>query len=325
MLRFGLRRVLGSVPLLLGSSVLVFVLVATAFDPLAELREQPDVPAEVIEARRHELRLDDPVLARYAGWLADAVRGDLGTSYSGRRVSELLWDRLQVTLRMVALATVLSLVLGVAVGVIGAVRRYSGVDHLLTLASYVAVSLPVFWLAGLLKEYLAVRLNRWLGHQVVFTVGASDPTFTGNLLDRVANDLGHLALPTITLLLAPVAVWSRYVRASMVEVLSADYVRTALAKGASRTRVVLRHGLRNALAPIATLVTLDFGHLLAGAVVIEQVFAWQGMGQMLLDGVRAADPNVVMAWLLVTSTMVITFNLVADLLYGWLDPRVSHG
>jgi peptide/nickel transport system permease protein len=324
MIRFVLRRLLGSIGLLLGTSLLVFLLVTNSFDPLASLRDQPDVPTEVIDARREELHLDEPVLTRYGRWLADAVRGDLGTSFTGRQVSELLWSRVQVTLRMVALATILSLALGVAVGVIGAVRRYSVVDHSMTLLSYIAVSLPVFWLAGLLKEYLAVRLNRLIGHQVIYTVGASDPTLTGGFLDRLANQLGHLALPTIALLLAPIAVWSRYVRMSMLDALSADYVRTALAKGASRSRVVLRHALRNALAPLATLVALDFGHLLAGAIVVEQVFAWQGMGQMLLDGVRAADPNIVLAWLLVTSSAVILFNLVADLLYGWLDPRVGR-
>ena len=325
MARFVLRRLLVAIPLLIGTTLVVFVLVANAFDPLADLREQPEVEPQTLEQRRQELHLDEPVLARYGRWLAHAGRGDLGRSFAGRDVASLLWDRLQVTLRMVALATVLALVMGVAVGVVGAVRQYSPLDHVLTFLGYVAVSLPVFWVAGLLKEYLAVRLNRLIGHQVIFTVGESDPTVTGAFLERLANRLGHLVLPTIALVLAPIAVWSRYVRALILEVLSADYIRTAQAKGLSPRAVVLRHGLRNALAPLATLVALDFGHLLAGAVIIEQVFAWQGMGQMLLDGVRAADPNMVLAWLLVTSTMVIAFNLLADLAYGWLDPRVRDG
>jgi len=318
---FVLRRVLVSVPLLLATSLLVFVLVANAADPLAELRSQPDVAPEVIEERRRELQLDRPVLVRYGTWLAGAVRGDLGTSFTGREVSDLLWERMQVTLRMVAMATVIAVLAGMAVGVVGAVRRYSLLDHGLTLLAYLALAAPAFWVAGLLKEYLAVRLNRLVGHQVVFTVGEADPNLTGNLLERLGNYLGHLALPTIALVLAPIALWSRYLRASMIDVLSADYIRTARAKGASSSRVVLVHALRGALAPFATLVALSFGHLLAGAVVIERVFAWQGMGQMLLDGVTAADPNVVSAWLLVTAVLVVAFNLLADLAYGWLDPR----
>ncbi len=320
--RFILRRILISVPLLLATSLLVFVLVANAADPLAELRSQPDVAPEVIEERRRELHLDRPVLARYGTWLAGAIRGDLGTSFTGREVSDLLWERMQVTLRMVALATIIAVFAGLAVGVVGAVRRYSPLDHGLTLLSYVALATPVFWLAGLLKEYLAVRVNRLVGHQILFTVGEADPNLTGSALERLGNYLGHLALPTLALVIAPIAVWSRYLRASMIDVLSADYVRAAHAKGLSSSRVVFVHALRTAFAPFATLVALDFGHLLAGAVVIERVFAWQGMGQMLLDGVTAADPNVVSAWLLVTAVMVVVFNLLADLAYGWLDPRV---
>jgi len=320
-----LRRVAVSVPLLLLTSLLVFVLVANAGDPLADLRAQPDVAPEVIDAQRRALHLDEPVLARYGRWLASAVQGDLGTSIAGRDVAGLLWQRMQVTLRMIVLAVALAIGLGLAFGVVGAVRHYSRLDHSLTFLSYVALSLPVFWLAGLLKEFLAVRLNRLVGRQVLFTVGDADPNLTGPLLERLGNYLGHLALPTLALMAAPIAVFGRYVRASMLDALSADYVRTAEAKGASRPRVVVHHALRNALAPFATLVALNFAHLFAGAVIVERVFGWQGMGQMLLDGVRAADPNVVSAWLLVTATTVHLVNLLADVAYGWLDPRVRVG
>jgi peptide/nickel transport system permease protein len=194
-------------------------------------------------------------------------------------------------------------------------------DHLGTLASYMVLSLPVFWLGGLLKD-MAVRLNRALGVRLLFTVGEVDPNLSGGLGVRVANHLGHLILPTLALMVGPAAVWSRYVRAWMLEVLSADFVRTARAKGLSPLRVVVGHALPNALGPFTTLAALHFGHLLAGAIVIERVFAWQGMGQMLLDGVRAADVNVVTAWLLVTASMVFAFNLLADLAVAWLDPRV---
>lgn len=324
MARFILRRLAVSVPLLLGTSVLVFCLVTVAGDPLAELRAQADVPAEVIEARRHALRLDEPVLARYGRWLGGVVRGDFGVALGGRDVRGLLWERLQVTLRMVLVATVLALVVGLALGVIGAVRQHSVFDQASRIVTYLLLALPAFWVAGLLKEYLAIRLNRVLGAQVVFTVGEADPNLSGPLLYRLGNYAGHLILPTIALALGPIAVWSRYLRASMLEVLSADYLRAARAKGLSETGVVMRHALRNALVPLTTLVALHFGHLLAGAVIIERVFAWQGMGQMLISGVTAGDANVVMAWLLVTASTVLLFNLLADVAYSWLDPRVRR-
>jgi peptide/nickel transport system permease protein len=314
-----------SIPLLLLTSLIVFMLVAYAADPLADLHAQSEVSADIIETRRQELHLDDPVLARYGRWLASAVRGDLGTSFAGRDVGSLLWERMQVTLRMVTLALVLAIGLGLVIGVLGAVRQYSRLDHGLTFLSYLALSMPVFWLAGLLKEYLAVRLNRLLGRRLIFTVGEADPNLTGTILEKLGNYAGHLVLPTLALMAAPIAIWGRFMRASMLEALSADYIRTARAKGLSSTQVVLGHALRNALAPFATLVALQFGHLFAGAVIIERVFAWQGMGQMLLDGVRASDPNVVSAWLLVTATTVQLFNLLADLAYAWLDPRVRVG
>lgn len=301
----------------------MFVLVANAADPLGRVRDQPDVHPETLEALSAELHLDEPVLTRYGRWLGNVARGDLGKSLDGRSVRGVLWERIQVTMRMVALATVIALALGLAVGVVGAVRQYSGLDHLLTFLSYMALSLPVFWVAGLFKEYLAIRLNRVLGAQVIFTIGEADPNITGPFWQRLGNHVGHLVLPTLALVLAPVAVWGRYLRASMLETLSADYIRTARAKGLSPRRVVVHHALRNALAPFVTLAGLHFGHLLAGAVVIERVFAWQGMGQLLLDGVNSADVNMVSAWLLVTATMVFACNLLTDVAYRWLDPRVN--
>ncbi|MDQ3980949.1 MAG: ABC transporter permease [Actinomycetota bacterium] len=319
---FVLRRLAVSVPLLLATSLLVFGLVTVAGDPLADLRSQDDVAPEVIEARRHALNLDEPVVARYWTWLSGVVRGDFGLSLGGRDVRSLLWERLQVTLRMVLAATLLALLFGVALGVVGAVRQNSAFDRVSRVVMYLLLALPAFWVAGLLKSYLAIRLNRLFGHQVVFTVGEADPNLTGSLSERLANYGGHLLLPTIALVLGPIAVWSRYLRASMLEVLSADYLRAARAKGVPESAVVLRHALRNALVPLTTLVALHFGHLLAGAVIVERVFSWQGMGQMLISGVTTGDANVVMAWLLVTATSVIIFNLLADVAYSWLDPRV---
>ncbi len=324
MAAFLLRRLLWAVLLVFAASVLVFVLVANAGDPLAALRNQPDVTREVIEARRHEMHLDRPVMQRYGEWLTRFVRGDLGKSVGGSDVRELLWARLQVTLRMVTTATVIAIGISVVLGATGAVRRDSAFDRGARLVTYLFLALPIFWVGGLLKEYAAIRLNRLLGHQIIFTVGEADPNLTGGLFHRLANYSGHLVLPTITLVLAPIAVWSRYLRSSMLDVLGRDYMRTARAKGLSETRVVIGHGLRNALIPLTTLLGLHFGHLFAGAVIVERVFSWQGMGQMLVDGVVTVDTNVVLAWLMVTATTVTVFNLLADLAYGWLDPRVRY-
>ena len=324
MARFVLRRLAVSVPLLLFTSALVFALVTSAGDPLADLRAEPDVPPEVIDARRHALHLDEPVLERYVRWLSGFVRGDFGASLGGRAVRSLLWERLQVTLRMVVAATMIALVVGVAVGVVVAARRGSVLDHVIRVASYLFLAMPAFWVAGLLKEYVAIRLNRLVGHPVVFTVGEADPNLSGPLLHRLAHYAGHLVLPTVALALAPIAVWARYLRVSMLDVLSADYVRAARAKGVPETGVIVRHALRNALIPLTTLVGLHFGHLVAGAVIVERVFSWQGMGQMLIAGVTTGDTNVVLAWLMVTASSVFLFSLLADIAYSWLDPRVRR-
>ncbi len=320
--RFAVRRVAVSVPLLFAASVLVFGLVANAGDPLAELYTQPDITAEVIEARRAELGLDQPIVERYRHWLSGFVRGDFGTSHGGREVRGLLWERLQVTLRMTLLATMVAVGLALVVGVAGAVRHNSAFDQVTRVVGYLFLAVPTFWVGGLLKEFAAIRLNRLLGGQFVYTVGQATPNLTGGLGDRLADYAGHLVLPTVTLALAPIAVWSRYLRTSMLDVYSADHVRAARAKGLPERRVVTGHVMRNALLPLTTVLGLHFGHILGGAVIIERVFSWQGMGQMLIDGVTRADTNVVLAWLMVTATTVLIFNLLADLAYGWLDPRI---
>ena len=308
---FVVRRLAVSVPLLLAASILVFALVANSSDPLAELYNLPDVTPEVIDARRAELSLDRPVVERYRKWLTAFVQGDFGKSQGGREVRSLLWERLQVTLRMTLVATVVALGLALLVGTIGAVRQHSTFDKVTRVAGYLFLAVPVFWVGGLLKEYAAIRLNRLLGGQASAEVGCG-----------LADYAGHLVLPTITLALGPIAAWSRHLRASALDAMSAEHVVAARAKGLPEWRVVTGHVLRNALIPFTTVVALRFGHILGGAVIVERVFSWQGMGQMLIDGVTRADTNVVLAWLMVTATTVLIFNLLADLAYGWLDPRI---
>lgn len=326
MLAFVFRRLLTAGLVLLLTTVVVFGLVAGAGDPLSELRaRQPPPSQSVIDLRARELHLDHSLPDRYRIWVSGLVRGDLGETVTGQDVGPLLADRLAVTLRMVLPALLLAVLLAVVAGVAGAVRQGSALDHGTAVAALLFVSTPVFWLAALLKEYAGVRLNRLLGEQVVYTVGAQSPDLTGPWLTRLGDYAGHLVLPTTALTLVTYAAWSRYQRAAMLEVLDSDYVRQARAKGLRPWPVLRGHALRTALIPLTTVVAIDVAAIVGGAVVTERVFSWQGMGQLLLDGVEQHDVNVVLAWLLVSGSIVTGLGIVADLLYARLDPRVRHG
>jgi peptide/nickel transport system permease protein len=326
MVSFILRRILISIPLVLLSSVLVFILVAYSGDPLADLKgRNPPVPPQVIEQREKNLGLDKPLPTRYVTWLGNFVQGDMGKTIRGVEVRPLLAQRLVITLRMVILASIVAIVLAIAAGVLSAVKQYTPTDYTFTFLGFLFLSMPVFWLAALLKEYGAIRLNNLFGEQVVFTVGAETPNLTGSLGHRLADYAGHLVLPTIALALITFAAWSRYQRATMLDVLGSDYIRLARAKGLSRSRVMVRHALRNALIPLVTVVAIDTGAIFGGAIITERVFSWQGMGQLLIQGVETSDVNILLAWLMVTSVLVVLFNLIADVLYAVLDPRIRYG
>jgi peptide/nickel transport system permease protein len=324
MLQFVLRRLLISIPLILLSSFLVFILVANSGDPLESLRINPRVSPATIRAREEALHLDKPVLSRYQLWITDLARGDLGTDNGQAPVSGQLYRAVLVTLRLVIVALLIAVAIALVVGVIGALRQYSFFDYSTTFAAFLFFSLPVFWLAALLKLY-GVRLNGWFGHRWVYTIGQQSADLHGGFFARMGDYAGHTVLPAFTLIVISMAQYSRFVRSSMLDVLSSDYVRTAEAKGLPRARVVMRHALRNALIPVTTVVTLDFGAVIGGAVVTERVFGWKGMGTLLITGVQQFDVNVVQAWLLVTAVMVVLFNLLADVIYAYLDPRIRLG
>jgi peptide/nickel transport system permease protein len=326
MLSFIIRRLLIAIPLVLLSTVLVFLLVANSGDPLADLKgRNPPVPPQVIQAREHQLGLDKPLPQRYWHWLTHFVRGDMGKSIRGVEVRPLLFQRIRVTLRMVVLASAIAIVLAIGAGVLSAVRQYTVTDYTFTFAGFLFLSMPVFWLAALLKEYGAIRLNKLFGKQVIYTVGAETPNLAGSIGHRLADYAGHLVLPTVALALITFASWSRYQRSTMLDVLGSDYIRLAHAKGLSRSRVMVRHALRNALIPLVTVVAIDTGAIFGGAVITERVFSWQGMGALLIQGVETSDPNILLAWLTVTSFLVVLFNLIADVLYAVLDPRIRYG
>ena len=324
MLRFIGRRMLASIPVMVLASLLAFTIAVASGDPLAALRLNPGIPRRVIQAKVAALHLHDGYARRYWFWLSHMVRGDFGVNNAGLPVRHLVWTHLLVTARLVSAALMIAILAAIVVGVVSAVRQYSLLDHAATALSFALYSLPLFWLAALLKEYGAVRLNHLLGHQFIFTVGESSPGLTGGFFHNLGNYAGHLVLPTIALAGVSYAAYSRFQRTSMLEELNAGYVRLAAAKGLPAWKVVVKHALRNALIPFTSYVAVDIGAILGGAVITERVFAWQGMGALLVDAVTHADVNELLAWMMVAAVMVIGFNLLADLLYGVLDPRVRR-
>ena len=283
-----LRRVLAGILVLLVLSFGMFVLVALSGDPLAQLRANPNVSPATIKAAAAQLHLNQPLVERYWGWLTGLLlHGSLGTSYTGQPVGPQIAQRLIVTLKLVVPAVILSVLLGVVVGVISAVRQYKPVDHISTGLAYLFFSTPVFVLGLLLKDFLAVDLNKAAGHTVLFTVGESSPGITG-AGNVFVNEVQHAILPVLTLTLITYATWSRFQRAAMLDVLNSDYIRLARAKGLSPRRVLFVHALRNALVPVVTVVAIDFAALMGGAVVTEIVFSWYGMGQYLLNALTGA-------------------------------------
>jgi peptide/nickel transport system permease protein len=326
MLLYSIRRLLASVLVLLASSFLVFVLVAQTVDPLQQYRtRQPPPPPQFFEQKREELGLNDPILLRYWHWLTGVLHGDFGNNINGNPVRPDLFERLGVTARMVIAAMLLAVVLAVIVGVITAVRRNKPVDYVSTIISYILIALPIFWFAVLLKTFVAIKVNEWVGHTILYTASEESPGISlyGTTGEIFKDRLQHLVLPTIALAAITYAGWSRFQRASMLDVMSSEYMRFARAKGLPWRKVLVKHGLRNALIPTTTVVALTIGAIFGGAIITETVFNWNGMGRYLTqNGLGQSDLNVVLGWLIVSAFFIVLFNLIADLLYAVLDPRI---
>jgi peptide/nickel transport system permease protein len=325
MLAYVTRRFLISIVVLFFATIFVFILVAESGNPLALLRANPHIPQSTIRAREKLLNLNDPLWQRYWIWFSHAVRGNLGTTIAGQNVRAEAISHLFVTLRMVILATIIAILLAVTIGVIAAVKQNHFADHAATVTNFLILAAPTFVIGLALKEFVAIPINQHVGHILFYTDGEQSPTLTGSFLSRLPDYAAHTALPAITLILVSYASWAIYQRSSMIETLDNDYVRMARAKGLSSRRVLIRHVLRNALIPVVTVVALDFAAVLGGALITEIVFGWQGLGQWYLSGVTNSDINVMLAYLLITATFVIAFNLLADILYGVLDPRIRYG
>jgi peptide/nickel transport system permease protein len=324
MFAYVIRRLLISVVVLFFATIFVFILVASSGNPLALLRTNPHIPRSTIVARENLLHLNDPLWQRYWIWFSGAIHGNLGTTINGQDVASEAMSHLFVTLRMVIIATVIAVFIAIFMGVLAAVRQNKVTDHAITVTNFVLLATPVFVLGLALKEFVAIPINQHLNTIVFYTDGEQSPTLSGSFFSRLPDYAEHTALPVLCLILVSYSSWAIYQRSSMIETLDADHVRLARAKGLSQRRVLIRHVLRNALIPVTTVVALDFAAVLGGAIITEIVFGWQGLGQWYLSGVTNLDTNVMLAYLLITATFVILFNLAADILYGVLDPRIRY-
>lgn len=311
MLNYVTRRLLYSIPVLLIASFLLFAFVRSTFDPTARLRASRDKTA--VARARHNIGLDRPLVSQYGTWLNKAVRGDFGESTrSNEKVSNMVTRSMGTTLQLIVWGAVLSAIVAVGIGVYSAVRQYSAGDYVFTGLSYVGVAMPPFWFGLIAIELLAVKFH------LFYSLGLHTGDSSGLGLDYAR----HLVLPVATLCVQIVASWSRFERASMLDVLGADYVRTARAKGVPQRTVIMKHALRNALIPLVTVMSLDIGALFGGLIITEQIFSIGGMGRLFFNALLAGDVYVLEAWMVIVAACIIGFNLLADVLYGVLDPRI---
>lgn len=303
MLEYAARRLLVAIPTLWGVATISFLLLHLIPGDPARVMAGPTATAADVARLRQQFGLDRPLLEQYFGYLGDLLRGDLGiAARTGNSVISEITARAPFTFQLALFAIVLATVVGTLLGVLAAVRRNSMLDTVLSAVSVLGVSMPVYWVGLLFVLLFAVQLH-WLP-----AAGA--------------NTVSSYILPGVTLALFPIGFISRQVRASMIEVLGQDYIRTSYAKGLGRTSVVLRHGLRNALLPVTTVIGLQFGQMLGGAILTETIYAWPGLGRLLVDSISNRDYTVVQGVLFLFAVALIIVNLITDLLYSYIDPRI---
>ena len=318
MFNYIVRRILIAIPSLLGISIVLFTVLALApGDPFEELATNPNVPPEVRMALRAQFGLDDPVWQRYLHWLSSMLKGDWGFSFVSRiDVDQLILQRLPVTVAVIGLSQVLALMVALPVGILSAVKPYSWFDRIASTLAFVGFSLPTFFTGVMFILFFSIYLD-WFPF-----VYRSDISATG--WKWWWEQFRQSIMPITVLGLFQAASWMRYVRSAVLDVIRLDYVTTARSKGLPEHVVVNKHVVRNALIPVVTLVALQMPAVFGGAIVTEQIFRIPGIGSLLIDAILRNDTPVIMAVTFVFSCLVIFFNLIADLLYGWLDPRISY-
>ena len=317
MSKYLLRRLLISVPTLLGISLVLFTILALApGDPFEELATNPNVPPEVRANLRTQFGLDDPIAVRYVRWVTSMLKGDWGFSFVSRiNVSSLIWQRLPTTLFVLGTAQLLGLLVALPIGIYSAVRPYSFFDQIATTFAFIGFSLPTFFTGLLFILFFSIYLD-WLPF-----IYRADISATGW---RWAWEMARQAIMPIAVLgLFQGAAMTRFMRSAVLEVIRLDYVNTARSKGLSERVTIVKHVVRNALIPVVTLVALQIPGVFTGAVITEQIFRVPGIGSLLISAILSNDTPVIMAITFVFSALVVLFNLIADLVYGWLDPRIS--
>ncbi len=338
MTQYIIRRLLQAIPLLLLISIILFTLMQASGDPVATLGGRQPPKPEDRERLRRAWGLDQPLLTQYFIWLAGndwmvidpetgetgtrqgVLRGDFGNSFVTRQPAiDVIMQRLPNTLLLMITAELVILVLSLTIGIVSAVRQYSLLDTILTAFSFITYSIPVFLMALILMYIFAVNFRKW-GLPYLPISGMFDPA-KGRTFQEVA---WHMVLPVTTIALISIAGYSRYIRSTMLEVINSDYIRTARSKGLSERRTLFVHAFKNASLPIVTLIGLDLPFLLAGAVVTETIFAWPGMGRLFIDHLGRSDYPVLMGILMLISVAVVVFQLLTDLVYTWLDPRIRY-
>jgi peptide/nickel transport system permease protein len=314
MLSYIARRLLQALPLLIGVSMIGFAMMHLApGGPLAVYTLNPTITAQDIERIKHVFGLDQPIYIQYIKWAAGMFTGNWGyTFFGGRPVLEVIMERVPATLILMGSGMSLAMIIGMMIGILGAVRRYSVFDYLATTGAMVTLSFPTFWFGLMMIFVFSLQLG-WLPSGGMFTLGEEE-----SLLDL----LQHLILPTVVLALVLVAQWSRYTRSSFLEVIHQDYIRTARSKGISGSRLLFRHAFPNAVAPLVALAGVQLPWLFSGALVTETIFGWPGMGRLFVDSLTMKEYPVLMGMVMVTAMAVIVGNLLADVLNAVIDPRI---
>jgi peptide/nickel transport system permease protein len=321
-----LRRLIGAIPLLLGIATIIFFVLNLAPGDPTSFYFNPNVPPEIIEQMRRNLGLDQPLYIQYFKWLTSFVTGDFGHSLAqSRPVADIVFEALPNTLMLTGIALVLVFAIGMLIGVLQAVKQYSIFDSTSSVVSLFFYSMPSFWLALMLVLVFSLKAHIWGWPIALPATGMMSVDYefmsTGEkIMDRIA----HLILPVGTLTLALAAGVARYMRGQMLEVIRQDYIRTARAKGLSERTVIMKHALRNSMLPVITLLGLYLPFLFSGAVFIEVIFAWPGMGRIIVDAIFQRDYPLVMATSFIFAVIVIAGNLIADVLYAVADPRIRY-
>ena len=313
---FFLRRLLSAIPVMFIITFATFVLMQMLpGGPLAAYENNPEISQEDIERLRHEMGLDRPIPVQYWAWLKNFVRGDWGYSFATKRpVLQEIWDRLPNTLYLTGFSLILALIIAIPVGIISATRQYSIFDHITTTLTYVGRSMPVYY-SGLLLIIIFSIWLRWFPSGGMHTLGKEF---------SIIDSLRHLFLPVISLSTLIAAKYVRFLRTSMLEVIHQDYIRTAAAKGLHERIIIFKHAFRNAAIPLVTVVAIDLPVLFVGALFTETVYSWPGMGRLFVDSATRFDYSIVMGIVAAIAFLVVVSNLIADVIYGILDPRITY-